>query len=135
MSLEKIREELNASWKNLPAADLCMRILDYVENTPREELRFLTYMNLSMAAGLKEINGDLLAAVNMLTSSNLALLDAHALFIDDDEEEFEIPTNDLANALLTGEFTHPETGELVPDYEKHVIPFFAPTERLLDELK
>lgn len=111
-----------------------MRILDFVEKTPHNELRFLTFTTLCNATGRKSVDGDLLAAVNILASSRLALFDAHALFVDDDETEHEISPAEIAEARATGEFIHPETGERVSDYERHIIPFFTPNKRLLAEL-
>lgn len=134
MGLDHLREELLARWQDVPAADICMKILDFVEKTPPDELHFLTFTTLCRAAGRDNVDVDLLAAVNILAGSRLALFDAHALFIDDDETEHELSPEEIAEAKATGEFIHPETGEVVPDYERHIIPFFSPNKRLIAEL-
>lgn len=77
---------------------------------------------------------EVLAAVNLLTSSKLAIFESHAMLVDDDETEHELSAEEFAEARKTGMLIHPETGELVPDFETHLIPFFAPTEELQREL-
>jgi hypothetical protein len=134
VALDNLRKELLDRWQDVPAAEICMRILDFVEKTPQNELHFLTFATLCRAAGRENVDSDLLAAVNILAGSRLALFDAHALFVDEDESEHEISPDEIAEAKLTGEFIHPETGELVPDYERYIIPFFSPNERLKAEL-
>lgn len=134
VALDNLRKELLDRWRDVPAADICMKILDFVEKTPQDELRFLTFTTLCRAAGQENVDGELLAAVNILASSRLALFDAHALFVDDDEIEHEISPEEIAEAKATGEFVHPGTGEIVPDYERHLIPFFSPNKRLMAEL-
>ncbi|WP_245261404.1 hypothetical protein [Mesorhizobium sp. L103C131B0] len=112
-----------------------MKILDFVENTPANELHFLTFKTLCRAAGRETVDVDLMAAINILAGSRLGLLDAHALLVDDDQTEHELTAAEFAEARATGELTHPETGEPVPDYEEHLIPFFSPSERLMAELE
>jgi hypothetical protein len=66
-----------------------------------------------------------------LVSSRVAALDARGLLVDDDHSEHELSADKLADARATGQLVHPETGELVPDFESRVIPFFVPSTRLL----
>lgn len=134
MGLDHLRKELLDLWQDVPAAEICMKILDFVENTPQDQLRFLTFATLSRAAGRQGVDSDLLAAVNILAGSKLALFDVHALFIDDDETEHEVSPEEIAEARATGKFIHPETGERVSDYERHIIPFFSPNKRLIAEM-
>jgi hypothetical protein len=134
VALDKLRKELLNSWNDVPAAQICMKILDFVEATPRDELHFLTFKTLCRATGREKVDLELLAAINILAGSRLGLLDAHALFVDDDEDEHELSPADISEARATGELIHPETGESVPDYESHLIPFFSPSERLMAEL-
>ncbi|WP_299806635.1 hypothetical protein [Tardiphaga sp.] len=134
VALENLRRELLARWSDVPAADICMRILDFVESTPQNELHFLTFTTLCRAAGRTNIDVELLAAINILTGSRLALLDAHAMFIDEDENEHELSPEEIAEARETGTLVHPETGEIVGDYERYLVPFFSPSKRLIAEL-
>ena len=61
----------------------------------------------------------------------MCLLDARALFIDDNDEPFELSKEEIKALTEYGELVHPETGEDVNDPASKVVPFFVPTERVL----
>ncbi|MBP2489128.1 hypothetical protein JOH50_004855 [Rhizobium leguminosarum] len=134
MTLNEIREEYRKIWGDLPVGPLCLGIIDFVASTPPEELHFLTFKTLSTAVGKDGPDYDVLAAVTILTSSRLAIFDAHAMLVDDDETEHELTPEEFAEAKRTGTLIHPETGSPVADFESHVVPFFAPTDAIYREL-
>lgn len=121
-------------WGELPVGLVCLDIIDFVASKPLDQLRFLTFTTLSQAAGRQSIDMEVLAAVNLLTSSRLAILESHAMLVDEDDTEHELSVEEFAEARKTGTLIHPETGEPVPNFESHVVPFFAPTEELQREL-
>lgn len=55
------------------------------------------------------------------------MLDARALFIDEDNSEYQIDLGDLEEARRTGVFIHPGTGEVVPEFEGMTMPYFIPS--------
>lgn len=129
MSAEDIRNELKERWSDSPAFELCLKIVDFVEQMPVDQARMLTFKSITSAIGWKKVDEELLVALNILVSTRIAALDAHAMLIDDDNEEHEIEPDALAKAQRSGSLVHPETGEPVPDYEEKVFPFFVPTDR------
>ncbi|MCC0035324.1 MAG: hypothetical protein H6887_08705 [Hoeflea sp.] len=129
MSAEDIRNELKERWSASPAFTLCLQIVDFVEQLPADQARMLTFKTITNAIGRNKIDDELLVALNILASTRIAALDAHAMLIDDDREEHEIEPEALAKAQMSGSLVHPETGEPVPDYEEKVFPFFVPTDR------
>lgn len=134
MTLDHLRAEILKEWDSNSAAEVCVSILNYFENLKPEELGFLTFKTLRKAANRERVDEDLLFAINILSSSKSPLLELRTLFIDDDESEFEIDPSEINEAQRTGVFIHPNSGEPVEDYEKHIIPFYSPTERLIAEL-
>lgn len=134
MKLQEIREEYRTRWGELAIGSVCLDIIDFVASKPLDQLRFLTFTTLSQVAGRAKVDVDVIAAVNLLTSSRLAVLEPHAMLVDDDDTEHELSPEEFAEARRTGLLIHPETGEQVPDFESHVIPFFTPTEELQREL-
>ena len=132
MTLASIKEEILQRWANVPAAPLCVRIIDYIAGLPQSNRQMLTYRTLLAAAGKSTIDDDLLAAVNILVNSPVAIFDAHGLFVDDDDSEFELTPDELLAASRSGIFIHPESGESVPDCNEKIIPFFTPSTRFLD---
>lgn len=134
MTLDEIREIYRSNWGGLPVGSVCLDIIDFVASKPLDQLQFLTFTTLSRAAGKEAIDMDVLAAVNLLTGSRIAVLQAHAMLINDDDTECELSVEYFAEARRTGTLVHPETGDPVPDFEAHLIPFFTPTEELQREL-
>ncbi len=134
MTLGEIREAYRSHWGELPVGSVCLDIIDFVASKPLAQLQFLTFTTLSQAAGRTSVDMDVLAAINLLTGSRLTVLQAHAMLVDEDETEHELSVEDFADARRTGALIHPETGDLVPDFESHVIPFFTPTQELQREL-
>ncbi|RWM27783.1 hypothetical protein [Mesorhizobium sp.] len=129
MSADDIRKELKERWAGTEPFALCLQIVDFVAKLPAEHSRMLTFKTMTNITGKKYVDDSLLAALNILASTRVAALDAHAMFVDDDNEEHEIEPQELALAQSTGKFIHPETGEEVPNYEEKVFPFFVPTDR------
>ncbi|TAV10228.1 hypothetical protein [Rhizobium leguminosarum] len=134
MTLDEIREEYRSRWGELPVGSVCLDIIDFVASKPLDQLRFLTFTTLAQATGRDVIDTEVLAAINLLTASRLAILESHAMLVDEDDTEHELSREEFAEARKTGTLIHPETGEAVPDFEAHVIPFFTPTEELQREL-
>lgn len=130
MSAEDIKAELREGWSDIPAAELCLRIVEYIAAASEGQMKMLTFKSLSHAAGLREVNSDLLTAVAILAGSRISALDAHALFIDDNEEEFELSSEDFDLVNTSGQLIHPETGQAVSNARSKVVPFFVPSHRL-----
>ena len=134
VTLDKIREIYRSNWGQLPVGLVCLDIIDFLASNTLDQLQYLTFTTLSQAAGRESIDMDVLAAVNLLTGSRTAVLKVHAMLVDEDDTKHELSVEDFAEARRTGILRHPETNALVPDFESHVIPFFAPTEELQREL-
>lgn len=134
MGIDQLRNEIQARWQGLPAAELCMLILDVVESTPFGNLKFVTFTTFANMARRETIDLDVLGAVNILTSSGLAVFDAHAMFVDEANNEHEITLKELNEAKRSGIFIDPNTGERVPDFEKRIFPFFSANSRLEAEI-
>lgn len=133
MSVLDLKQQIVAEWAEEPAAELCLLIVDYLAERSVGQLKLLTFQTLAKAAHRDKVDHDVLAAIQILTSTKLAVLDAKAMFVDADAEEYELSEEEFSKALRSGEFVHPETGALVPDYEDHLFPFFVPTESFLSE--
>jgi len=131
MSAKEIKAELETRWRDDPIVRLCVAIVDYLASLPAEQLQMITFRTLSSGVGKDHIDDELMRALTILVSSRVAALDAHALFVDEDQLEHELTPEELAQARATGRLVHPETGELVSEFESKVIPFFVPSARFL----
>lgn len=131
MGVAEIKAELSRGRTDDRIIALCFKILDFLSRTPEPDLRMLTFRTLSLVVEKKKVDSDLLTAITILVSSNVAALDARALLIDDDETEYDLSPEDLAEARISGELIHPYTGYPVHDFEAKVFPYFVPTSRVL----
>lgn len=133
MKLDAVKEELKARWGG-EIGELCASILDFVASRPPDHLQMLTLRTLTHAAGKEKFDAKVLSAVTILSTSEFSFLDPHTLFIDDDDEQYEIPLTELAEARAAGSLVHPESGEIIRDFEEKIVPYFVPSNRLLEEL-
>lgn len=132
MSLLTIKADLARSWKDAPAYDTCLEIVDFVANH-KSHLKIITYRTLLNALGRSTVDQELLTALTILVSSRVHLLDACAFFYDGDQE-FELSSEDWSLVRRHGELAHPVTGSLVTDFEQKTVPFFTPSSRVLSDL-
>jgi len=130
MSAAEIKAELYSRWQDDPIVPLCVRIVDFVSSLPQDQLQMLTFRRFLEALGKERIDDDVMRALTILVSSRVAALDARGLLVDDDQTEHELSARELAEARASGQLVHPETGELVPEFESRVVPFFVPSSRL-----
>lgn len=133
--LDELKIEVTRIWADQPAAQLCIKLIDFLSTIPKSQAEMFTFAHLSRAVGKARPDEDLLTAITILVSSKIEALDAHAMFVDDNHVEHEISADELKEAKETGSLVHPVTGRLLPDFEKNIIPFFSPSlkfRRLID---
>ncbi len=86
----------------------------------------ITYASLRKITGDKYANEDLMMAIQYLCGDRVQLLDVKFKLIENDNF-FDISNSELKEARETGELVHPETGELIKDYEEKVYIYFQPS--------
>ncbi|QEW32003.1 hypothetical protein D0N50_10090 [Erwinia billingiae] len=115
-----------------PVRDLCRVIVEFLTSNPAKPLKHITYVTLVNGSKLSAHNEEekikLLRVTDYLSSNRLHLLDMHFQFIEsDDSDPVPIDDADLSKALYTGEFYHPESGQLIEDFNHYLFPYFTPT--------
>ncbi len=134
MTIEELKGQVKDVWRDQPAVELCFRVLDFLGSAKKpEQLKMITFRDLVRVTGKNTVDSDLLTAVAILTNSSLSVLDARVLLVDDDDKEYEISSEDFAEARRTGTLIHPYSGSAISDFEDHIIPFFVPSVRFLAE--
>lgn len=131
MSIDDLKHEVAEGWPDIPAAAFALGIIDFMGQLDDQELRMLTIPTLLQAAGRDEISQEFLAALAILAGSSVHVLDAKAFYSEEDDEEFHVDAAELATARHTGSLEHPDTGELIEDFESKLIPYFESSERFL----
>ena len=131
MSLDDLKREVAEGWLDIPAASLALGIIEFMGRLGDKELRMLTIPRLLEAVGRSQVDQEFLAALAILVSSTVHVLDAKA-FLYEEDSEFHIDAQELATARQLGSLEHPETGELIEDFEDRLIPYFETSPRFLE---
>ncbi|WP_316233406.1 hypothetical protein [Bradyrhizobium sp. SZCCHNPS2010] len=130
--IDELKDEVKESWRDSPLLQACLSIIDYLNKLPLDEMQMLTFSSFKEAMGEKELTDHVVRAVALLANTSIHALDTKLLFVDDDENEFELEKSDLAEARRRGEFIHPETGIGIRDFESKIVPYFVPSQRFLE---
>ncbi|QOJ23588.1 MAG: hypothetical protein HRU78_07950 [Gammaproteobacteria bacterium] len=119
IAVKHINEDLTFDPKLRQA---CLDIVDFLCLQPEQALRHITFGTLSGVAQLTNTE-DLVAASRYLSGSRLPLLNLEFEFIDLDDV-IHISHEVITEAKATGIFYHPETGELIEEFEKMIYMYF-----------
>lgn len=131
MSVDDLKREVNEGWPDIPAGSLALGIIEFMGPLSNQELRMLTIPRLLEAVGRTQVDQEFLAALAILVSSTVHVLDPKA-FLYEEGAEFHIDAQELATARQLGSLEHPETGELIEDFEARLIPYFESSPRFLE---
>ena len=124
MDQKEIISAIIGQWGGTPAGVLGARIAANVFKRDENERKFITYTSLIEIAQKEKIDEELLAAINILTSSSYAILEPKGLFVDDDGNEFDLSNKEIGQFLSTGLLIHPNSGEEVKSGAEQIIPYF-----------
>lgn len=127
-SKEQILRQIREDWGEKPQSKVCALILDYLLRVPVKQLAHITYGRLRNVIDPKYDDTDFLLAVQYLIGDRTKLLEVKfELMEDDDSFPCPLPDSEVKLAQETGELYHPETGEIVNDYEDKVFMYFKPS--------
>jgi hypothetical protein len=132
MPLDDLKREVQEGWPDIPAAPLALGLIDFMGRLSDQELRMLTIPRLLEAVGRSQIDQEFLAALAILVSSTVHVLDAKAFLCEEAGSEVHVDAEELATARQLGSLEHPETGELIEDFESRLIPYFESSSRFLE---
>ena len=104
----------------------CEAVVNYLENQSLDNLQHITFASLGRVAGLSSA-ADAIPVAEYLSSSRINLLEK-CFFLILDDDEIEIPIQDVCMANAANVLYHPETGEEIPDFEKSLYMYFTPSE-------
>lgn len=119
-----------------PARYVCRTLFLFLTSEHASKLKHFTYKTLINGTGLDISTPEdyvlIIKATDYFSSYKAHLLNMHFQYIDDTlEEPLEVEDDLISHALDTGKFYHPETGELVDDFNKFLFPYFTPSEFLV----
>ena len=132
MKREELVKGVEETWGQTPLGDICLLLIDRIFAINPAETRALTYRNMLDFIGHDNVSPELIAALNVLTTSRFAILDAGGFLVDEDDESFELTPEQLEEVVRSNTLVHPIKGEAVKDAAKKVCPFFSLKEDVVE---
>jgi hypothetical protein len=127
---QEIIKNIYDDWGKKPQYYICISIFEYLLKNHQKSWH-LTYASLKQVVNLKYNNKyndeDILIAIQYLCGYRTHLLEIRFELIEDNEEIFDIPNEEIKRAEETGKLVHPETGEFVENYQNKVYMYFVPS--------
>lgn len=122
---DRIRED----WGDSLEAEICIKILNHLYQFGIENTYQISFEGFKLLIDRTDANAELLKAIQYLCGDRVNLLTASFNFAVQ-ESWITIPKTDIKEALKTGVFLHPQTGEVIKDFEQKVFLTFEPSENL-----
>ncbi len=119
-------EKIHEDWGQKPQSEICIMILDYLLRVNTNHALHITYGSLRKIVNNTYKDNELLTAVQYLCGDRTHLLDAKFELIENDNY-FDLPNSEVNFARATGQLSHPETGELISNFEERVFIYFRPS--------
>lgn len=137
MNISKKHEIIKRIYQDLngPERYVCCQILCFLLTKEAKKLKHITYNTIITWAKLDNSSSmntvHILKATDYLSSSRLHLLHMQFQFIENENSEpIPVDNDDVSLAIKSGVFYHPETGEILENFNNHLFPYFVPTEML-----
>jgi len=126
VSKKEILGQIYEDWGQKPQSNICAEILDYLLRIDTNRSLHITYGSLRKVINENYGDSELLTAVQYLCGERTHLLEAKFELIDNNDY-IDIPNSDLNHARATGQLVHPESGELISNFEEKVYIYFQPS--------
>jgi len=123
---QKILDQIYDDWGQKPQSNICAEILNYLLLIDIDHPLHITYGSLRKVINGNYGDSELLTAVQYLCGEGTHLLEAKFELIDNNDC-IDIPNSDLNHARATGQLVHPESGELISNFEERVYIYFQPS--------
>ncbi len=124
---ELIIEQIYEDWGDNSQSEICISVLNYLLDISIDHQCHITFGSLKIAVDEQHTDIELLRAVQYLCGERTKLLEINFEFIQDDENIFPLSNTEVKIAQKTGELIHPETGEIINDFEEKVFMYFEPS--------
>lgn len=105
---------------------VCLAIIEYIDKQTNPERLHLTYSLLQERT--KPVDDEsLMLALQYLAGARAKVLEMNFEFVDEDGDYHALTRKDVADAKARRSLPHPVTGQLLSDFEDHVLVYFKPT--------
>ena len=129
---EEIVEGILNNWGRTPVGEMCVLLVERILSIKPEAAAALSYRNLLDLTEQDAVTPELLMALNVLTTSEYAILDASGFFVDEDDESHELSAEEFEAVVLRNFLIHPDLGRPIEDPASKVSPYFSLREELVE---
>jgi hypothetical protein len=133
VSIQRIVKQIREDWPDERRANICIDVLNFLLRVPAKNILHITFGSLKQVITNEFEDSELLMAVQYLSGDRTPLLEIGFEFIENDEI-YPLSNLDVKIARQTGELVHPDTGELIDDFEDKTFIYFMPG-RLVKEIE
>lgn len=124
---ELIINQIYEDWGNNPQSQICISLLNYLLGIPTDRQCHITFGSLKIVIDKNHTDVELLKAVQYLCGDRTKLLEINFELIEDEENIFPLSKSEVKIAQKTGELIHPETGQIINNFEEKVFMYFEPS--------
>lgn len=122
---ETLKQLIFEDWNDAPQSQICTSILDYLLKGRFKESWHITHAHLRNAVGNYD-DAQILAAVQYLCGDKVNLLEIRFELIDE-SGIYPLDNSEVRYAETTGRLVHPESGQLIDDFDEKVYIYFEPS--------
>ena len=122
--IQDLSKSIAANWTDTAAADIAIQLICRLSNLEPDKQRDLGLREIVELLGSAELTADIVAALNILVSSEFAILRARAYLYGESGQVEELGAESLDQLLKSSRLLHPRTRQPVKDPDDHVVPVF-----------
>ena len=133
MQTQVLREEIEEVWKASASSDelnAYMSIVDHIIDQPYKNITHLVFSSFLRMVNTTDITKEKLLTFIFYLINQAELLDVAYEFIDEDDSTHPVSLEQIKYAEKTGLLPHPDSGELLEDYQNSVFMYFIPSLKL-----
>lgn len=124
--IKKIEKDLHSEHLKSLCIDVVLSVNDQQQRLKREYFKFKNIEDSIKRNASKE---DLLTALTYLSGESNRFLETKFQFIDDYGYSFILPIEEVEEAMKSGLFCHPDTGDVVENFKNKIYVVYKPHEQ------
>ncbi|NWJ26118.1 type ISP restriction/modification enzyme [Rhizobium sp. RM] len=131
IKIDSLKAQIVDHWSDMPAGQIACGIVDAIAARDFDKVVSLHVSDILHMLDAKTLTGDIIAALNILVQSDIAIFRTGGKFIDDEGVTHELSSEQFQRVLDFDTLFHPVTKAEVEAPSSKVVPFFQLTTQLV----
>jgi predicted helicase len=123
-TIDRLKSGIRTHWGDSPAASIALAVVDGISALAVSERNTLRVGDILQMLDMKELSGDIIAALAILVQSEFAILRSGGEFLDKNGDRYKLSPEDFQRALTLDTVVHPLTQIEVDNASNQVVPIF-----------